>query len=100
MPEDTHPTELLPGYALGCLDRTDLIAAASHLAECASCQERLREYRELVGFLAEAVPPRDPPPSLRRRFMERLRSGPGGPGAERGDPDLARAKARPAANRP
>ena len=39
MKQDVHITELLPGYALNCLDAEEVAMAAEHLIVCEQCRE-------------------------------------------------------------
>lgn len=70
MSEHDEIGDLLPGYALGCLDAEDEAAARAHLAECAECREELASLRDVVGGLAAALPAAPPPPRLEGRIME------------------------------
>jgi anti-sigma-K factor RskA len=70
---DPHPIrELLPGYALGCLDAEEEKAVREHLAGCVSCRERLESFMEVSDRLALAVPMAEPPKSLEGRIMRRI----------------------------
>lgn len=64
--------ELLPGYALGCLDEAEQIAVSEHLAICSACRTEVRAYQSIVAQLALAVPEADPPPNLKQRLMNRI----------------------------
>jgi len=68
---EEHVFDLLPGYALGCLDEQDLLLAARHLARCPVCRKELDGYWETVDHLALAAPPQAPPDHLRARIMHR-----------------------------
>ena len=46
-----HVEDLLPAYALGCLDPGELEAVRRHLERCASCRSALARYEEVVGAL-------------------------------------------------
>jgi anti-sigma-K factor RskA len=61
--------DLLPGYALGCLDPADQSAVEEHLRSCASCREELGPYVRLVDGMALSVPAVDPPAGLERRVL-------------------------------
>jgi anti-sigma-K factor RskA len=73
MSEHDEIGELLPGYALGCLDAEDEAAARAHLEECASCREELASLRGLVGDLAAALPASRPPADLEARILAAAR---------------------------
>jgi anti-sigma-K factor RskA len=64
--------ELLPGYALGCLDAGEEQAVREHLASCDSCRESLESFREVSDRLSLAVPMAEPPKSLEGRIMHRI----------------------------
>lgn len=64
--------ELLPGYALGCLDEAERIAVSEHLAICSACRAEVRAYQAIVTQLALTVPEADPPPNLKQRLMNRI----------------------------
>lgn len=51
-----HPENLLPGYALGCLDEDDYLVVETHLRSCAECKANLRNLKEVTAQLAYAVP--------------------------------------------
>ena len=70
-----HPTrELLPGYALGCLEATEERAVREHLAGCEACRDELTAFQEVTGSLALAVPPAAPPAGLEERIAQRIRA--------------------------
>jgi anti-sigma-K factor RskA len=82
--------DLLPGYALGCLDAEEERAAREHLAGCAQCREELASLQGIVGGLASSVPATPPPAHLEGRIMaaaEKARSAP--------RPKLVRLRGRP-----
>ena len=64
-----HVLDDLEAYALGALDRTDAERVAAHLAACDSCRRDAMSLAEIVGVLAEGVPPREPPAGLRERVI-------------------------------
>ena len=61
--------ELLPGYALGCLDTEEEKAVREHLGSCASCSEMLVSFREVSDRLSFSVPMAEPPKALEGRIM-------------------------------
>lgn len=71
MSTDSHVTESMPAYALGCLDEADAVLVSEHLAVCDDCRAELLAYQAVVDDLALAVPAAEAPPDLRRRLMER-----------------------------
>jgi hypothetical protein len=83
-----HPShDELTGYALGALDPSDEHGVSRHLPDCERCSTELRErINPAVGVLAEAVPQHEPPPELRERLLEIVRSEAEESEAERGAP--------------
>jgi anti-sigma factor RsiW len=65
-------TELLPGYALNCLDEAEQISVSEHLAICATCRSEARAYQAIVAQLALTVPKVGPSPDLTQRLMKRI----------------------------
>jgi len=74
MSDDKHVLELIPAYALGCLDDDEVEPFTTHLADCPACQAELVSYRQVVGELAYSVPEAAPPPGLRDRLLETVQS--------------------------
>jgi anti-sigma-K factor RskA len=76
---EQHVLELIPAYALNCLDEADQRIADDHLAKCTTCQAELRAYREVVGQLASVVPQVQPRAELKGEVVyqikERLPAG-------------------------
>jgi len=66
--------DLLPVYALGCLDEQEAALVSEHLASCAKCNEIFLEYRSTVDTLAYGSPDISPPDSLKRKLMNRIQS--------------------------
>ena len=81
MSQDRHPTEDLPAYALGALDKDEHDVVASHVATCATCAHDLAQFEEAL-FEAAAVGAVnvDPPANQRTRIVLRHRGArvPGG----------------------
>jgi len=73
MTVEPHVTELLPAYALDCLDDEELVQVAEHVAVCAECRAELRAYQAVTDQLALAVPETVPPADLKYRLVERIR---------------------------
>lgn len=70
---EEHVIDLLPAYALGCLDREDDLRVAEHLSTCRLCRGELEGYRSLVADLPYAVAQSDPPPGLKEAILQRAR---------------------------
>lgn len=66
--------EDLPAYSLGALDADELAAFEAHLESCEDCKAELAGYRNIAAGLLLALPPRTPPPRLRRNLTTRLPS--------------------------
>jgi anti-sigma-K factor RskA len=64
-----HIAELLPDYALGCIDAEDSARVYQHLQECPGCQAELEAYDAVVQQLALAACDAAPPPELKDRLM-------------------------------
>ena len=56
--------ELAAGYVLGALEPDDEHDFRQHLGGCATCEANVRELEAVVGELAYAAPPVDPPDTL------------------------------------
>jgi anti-sigma-K factor RskA len=56
--------ELAAGYVLGALEPDDEHDFRRHLGDCATCEANVRELEAVVGELAYAAPPVDPPDTL------------------------------------
>jgi anti-sigma factor RsiW len=71
-----HPShDDLTGYALGALDPPEEQEVSKHVPGCERCSTELRErINPAVGVLAESVPQLEPPPELRARLLETVRS--------------------------
>jgi len=74
MNQERHPTEDLPAYALGALDRDEREVIARHIETCATCARDLAQFEEAL-FEAAAVGAVnvDPPTDLRTRIVLRHR---------------------------
>jgi anti-sigma-K factor RskA len=78
----------IAAYLLGALEPGEAAELERHIAGCADCEEELRRLRPAVQVLPETVEPVEPPPALRGRLMEQVRSEAGGLQAA---PDAGRA---------
>jgi anti-sigma-K factor RskA len=76
MPLKNHSPfiENIPAYALGALDTKDASALDAHLKTCASCRDELAAYSAVSNSLLTAIPPKNPPASLRRQLQSKLPS--------------------------
>jgi anti-sigma-K factor RskA len=69
---EEHVTDLLPAYALGCLDEDEAGLVSGHLAVCPVCSAELRSYQAVSEALPLAVPMAEPPPVLKQRLMAQI----------------------------
>ncbi|MEJ2886934.1 anti-sigma factor domain-containing protein [Actinomycetospora aeridis] len=79
---DTHSGEhdaLAVGWALYTLDPDEAAAFEAHLETCPVCRQTVDETTELLGDLAGAVVPVDPPPRLRQRLLDAVEAEAGTP---------------------
>ena len=66
--------DMLPAYALDCLEAEEHEQVRQHLETCASCQEELRVYQGVVAQLACTVPQRTPPAQLKQKILDQTSS--------------------------
>ena len=67
--------ELLEAYALDALEAEEEERVAQHISGCEECRHLLREYREVVATLPEAlsaVTPESVPASVKSRLLRKL----------------------------
>jgi anti-sigma-K factor RskA len=69
---EEHVTDLLPAFALGCLDEDEARLVTAHLAVCPVCSAELRSYQAVSEALPLAVPMAEPPPALKQRLMAQI----------------------------
>jgi anti-sigma-K factor RskA len=72
MSDQKHITELIPAYALDCLDEPETLLVASHLAGCPDCQRQLQAYQAVAAQLALIVPEVEPDVQLKQRLLARV----------------------------
>jgi len=75
MTDEHSILELLPGYALGCLDPEDERRVKSHLSGCATCRRELAGFERVTDLLSASVPAAEPPAGLEDRIAANLHSG-------------------------
>jgi hypothetical protein len=81
----------LAAYMLGSLEPPEAAAFEEHLAGCDRCQARERWLRASVEVLPSSVEQIEPPPELRERLLETVRSEAGvQPDQERSAPRASR----------
>jgi anti-sigma-K factor RskA len=59
-------------YVLGALTPDERAEFRAHLSECAACAAEVLSFAPVVGALAHAAPPVDPPAVVRERVMSRV----------------------------
>ncbi len=72
MSDDTTIRDLIPGYALGCLDPEDERAVSAHLPGCPACREELESFVHVADRLSTTVPAAEPPAGLEHRILRAL----------------------------
>lgn len=74
MQHEAHITELLPGYALRCLDAEEAAVVVEHLADCEQCRTELEAFQTAGDQLALAAPDAQPSPGLKKRILKKIQS--------------------------
>lgn len=72
MIDHNHIYDLLPVYALGCLESDEADLISEHLAACEKCHSRLTAYRQAVNLLAYGAPSVSPPSNLNIKILRRV----------------------------
>jgi anti-sigma-K factor RskA len=68
-----HVQELIPAYALDCLEEDERQIVWEHLKSCKQCAAELEDYRQVVEEFPLAVALSSPPHGLKSRLMEQVR---------------------------
>jgi anti-sigma-K factor RskA len=84
--------QLAAGYVLGALEPDDEHVFQRHLGGCSQCEANVRDLEEVVGTLAYAAPPVDPPETLWASIQREVR--------REARPEPRRAQPQPRAVRP
>ena len=74
MVEHEEIFDLLPAYALGCLEAQEKAAVDRHLATCQACRAELLAYQAVTDRFGFAALPVTPPAALRDKVMDRILS--------------------------
>jgi len=82
MASGQHVIELLPAYALGCLDETEALRVSEHTAQCAACRGELQAYVAVADRLAFAAPDALPPARVKQELMRRIERPTAAPSVE------------------
>ncbi len=72
MLDNNHVIELLPAYALGCLDEDEAVQISEHLSDCSICQSELDAYQTVTAQISLAGAITEPPPVLKQQLFDRL----------------------------
>jgi anti-sigma-K factor RskA len=72
MLSNRHVIDMIPGYALDCLNEEERRQVAEHLAQCTNCQAELDSYRRIVDELYLAVPEAEPPADLKQKILQEV----------------------------
>jgi anti-sigma factor RsiW len=70
---DNHVKDLLPGYALGCLDPAEVLQVEEHLEYCQECRSSLRSYQEVASNLAFMALIVDTPKDAKQNLIKKLK---------------------------
>ena len=68
--------DLIPAYALDCLDAEEAQIVTGHLASCADCQAELDAFEAVVDVLPLAAPEIEPSSALKERLMGQIQAVP------------------------
>jgi anti-sigma-K factor RskA len=82
MASELHVIELLPAYALGCLEEAEAAQVAEHTAQCAACRAELQPYLAVADRLALGAPDALPPARVKQELMRRIERPSAAPSAE------------------
>lgn len=93
MQDQIHVHDLLPAFALDCLDADEASRVAEHLASCAECRAELVAYQRVAGRLALGAPEAEPPDRLKGRIMARIQPPQTAPARRAAPPRWQRAAA-------
>ncbi len=74
MPDNAHVLDLLPAYALGSLDAEEASRVEQHLLSCLICRSEANAFQVVTEQLSFAAPVVAPPPDLKDRLMQRVRT--------------------------
>jgi anti-sigma-K factor RskA len=76
---DKHVFDLIPAYALGCLDPDEKNQVEAHLVECALCKDEWTSYLAVVDRLAVSPSQINPPRHLKESIMGAVEGNPARP---------------------
>ena len=67
-----HVTEMIPAYALDCLEREETLLVSEHISQCSACQAELAKYQQVVNDFPLAAPEAVPPAELKQKILRGL----------------------------
>jgi hypothetical protein len=67
---DEHVLDLIPAYAMECLDPEEINQVEIHLAQCTRCKEELNSYQAVVNRLALSPSQVNPPRHLKESILK------------------------------
>jgi len=67
-----YVTDLLPAYALDCLDEEEFVSVSEHLVICEQCRTELHSFQAVADQLALAAPEATPSTEVKDRIMARV----------------------------
>jgi anti-sigma-K factor RskA len=71
-----HVIDLIPAYALNCLDGEETAQVVEHLQRCQECQAELRAYQSVVDQLPLAVLQVEPSQQIKHALLARVEQVP------------------------
>jgi anti-sigma-K factor RskA len=71
--EDAHVFDLIPGYALGILEKSEVEQVEKHLALCAVCRQELQSYRQVIDKFPLAMKISAPPDDLKDKILAQVK---------------------------
>lgn len=66
--------ELLPAYAVGCLDEGELSLVAEHVKTCPECRLELQAYQSVAAQLPYSIRQVEPPARVKEELMSKARA--------------------------
>ena len=84
MQDQFHVRELLPAYALNCLDAEEATRVAEHLASCAECRAELLAFETVTARLALGARDALPPDKLKGKIVGQIQAPRAAPARRQG----------------
>lgn len=70
--QEEHVIDLLPAYAIGCLDGEDNKKVENHLESCDCCRSGLEAYSRVMDDLPLRIALSEPPGLIREKILQRI----------------------------